>query len=119
MKPVIIIGAGFSGLTLAFALRQLGLAVKIVEQSEKAGGLISTKSVEHGLVEAAANALLADEQIEQLFSDLQLDFAAQLPARKRRFIYWKKPRRWPVTFVTTLKLLKMSFYNFLAIGSVL
>src|SRR6266436_2128907 len=103
MKPVLVIGAGFSGLTLAYALRQLDLPVRILERGDKPGGLIATRAEEHGLVETAANALLADAEVERLFADLGLEFAAQLRTRKRRFIFWKKPKRWPLSLWATLK----------------
>lgn len=115
MKPVLIIGAGFSGLTLAYSLRKLGLPVRVLEKGQRAGGLISTHSEEHGLVETAANALLADHEVEELFSALSLEFAAQLKTRKIRYIYWNKPRRWPLSLWTTLKCLKIPLMNFLTV----
>jgi len=118
MKPVLVVGAGFSGLTLAYALNRLKVPVRVVERGERAGGLISTHNTEWGLVETAANALLADRQIERLFNELDLPFAPQLKSRKRRYIFWQKPRRWPLSLWTTFRLAKFFVLNFLAIGSV-
>jgi protoporphyrinogen/coproporphyrinogen III oxidase len=108
MKPITVVGAGFSGLTLAYYLKELGLEVEIFERHSQAGGLISTERSELGLAERAANALLADREIEELFHKLDVPFATQLPQRKRRYIFWRRPRRWPVSLATTLKLLKVA-----------
>lgn len=107
MKPVTVVGAGFSGLTLAYYLNQLGVSVRVVEKSARAGGLVSTSDEVHGLVETAANAILIDDLVRDLFNGLDLSFAALEPARRRRYIFWYTPRRWPLPFGTTLKLWKL------------
>ena len=41
IKPTItVIGAGFSGLTTAYYLLQAGARVRVIERSERAGGLL-------------------------------------------------------------------------------
>lgn len=106
MKPITIVGAGFSGLSLAYYLNREGVPVRIVEKSARAGGLISSRRETHGLVETAANALLADQNVEDLFADLQLRFADREIFRRRRYIFWEKPRRWPLSLFTTLKMIR-------------
>ena len=109
MKPVTIVGAGFSGLTLAYYLRRRGVPVQIFEIAPGPGGLIATRSEAHGLVETAANALLADKNVEDLFAELQVPFARRLSTRHRRYIFWNKPSRWPLSLWTSLKMVKLKF----------
>ncbi len=87
---ITIVGAGFSGLTLAYHLRRLGMAVRIFEREDRAGGLLNTQLGPYGLAESAANAILADSSLERLFEDLGVPFAERRPERKKRFIYWQK-----------------------------
>lgn len=106
MKPqVTIIGAGFAGLTLAYELTRVGIISRVVEKTERVGGLLSTAKESFGLIESAANALIADRDIEALFKDLGLEFAKPNPVRRRRYIFWGRPRRWPMSVAATLRLL--------------
>ena len=41
---IIIIGAGLTGLTLAFYLKKAGIDFRIIEKSGKTGGVIQTVS---------------------------------------------------------------------------
>lgn len=105
MNEVTIVGAGFSGLTLAYYLQKLGLKPVIIEKQSHCGGLISSVRTDHGLVESAANALLADVPMEDLFSDLGVEFAVRLPARKKRYIYWTRPQQWPLSAMASIRAL--------------
>lgn len=99
MKPakhVNIVGAGFSGLTLAYELRKRGVSVSIFEKSSRVGGLISTLRTPDGLVETAANGLLASAEIESLIADLGLTPLTTRADSKKRFIFRGSPRRWPL-----------------------
>lgn len=105
MRQISVIGAGFSGLTLAFELHRLGFKVKIHERQKRSGGLLGTSKTMFGLAETGANALLANSEIEELFDELKIPFADQLPERKRRYIYWERPRRWPLSKLSTARLI--------------
>ncbi len=105
MTKVTVVGAGFAGLSLAHELLKRGIAVEVLEKSDRVGGLIRTDQVEHGLVESAANALLADRNVESLFADLNLSFARRGRARGRRFIFRDRPSRWPLSWSTTARLM--------------
>lgn len=105
---ITIVGAGFSGLTLAYHLRKLDLEVRVFERGPRPGGLIHTQETALGLVETAANAVLSDRDMERLFADLNVPFAERRPQRKNRYIYWGRASRWPVTLTTTAKLLLLA-----------
>jgi protoporphyrinogen/coproporphyrinogen III oxidase len=104
MRAVTIVGAGFSGLTLAFELQRLGLKVTVLERQKRAGGLLGTKRLPEGLAETAANALLANREVEELFNETGTVFAKQLPTRKKRYIFWESPKRWPLSKRSSAKL---------------
>lgn len=118
MKSITVVGAGFSGLTLAYYLDRYGFAVTVIEKARRPGGLISTETTEFGLVESAANALLSDASVEKLFTELNLTFAQEVRVRKNRYIYWRQPRRWPVSLWTTLKLIGFTLKARLRVNAV-
>ncbi|MGD9708382.1 MAG: protoporphyrinogen oxidase [Halothiobacillaceae bacterium] len=85
----LVIGAGISGLSTAFFLRQRGMDAAVVEASPRAGGNIRTD--EHGgyLLEAGPNTLLDNHPaIRQLIDGLGLGEAVREANReaKRRYV---------------------------------
>lgn len=110
---VTILGAGFSGLTLAYYLTKKGVEVEIVEMAEKAGGLISTSVTEHGFAESAASGILNSILVQQLFDEIGVKLASRLPSRKNRFIFRGRPRRWPLCFFETLSFAFKLTWSFL------
>ncbi|MGE0529443.1 MAG: NAD(P)/FAD-dependent oxidoreductase [Bdellovibrionales bacterium] len=104
MRSITVVGAGFSGLSLAYHLRKEGFGVSVVEKQSRVGGLISTERTEWGLVESAATSLLADQSVENLFNDLGIEFAERKPERRKRYVYWERPRRWPLSAGSSVRL---------------
>jgi protoporphyrinogen/coproporphyrinogen III oxidase len=101
--PVVaIVGAGFSGLTLAWALNRIGVRVEIFEKTGSAGGLLHT---EHQpiLAESAANAMLANEDVELLFDELQLTPVKAGYRSNKRWIFRDKPRQLPLSLLEIFK----------------
>ncbi|MGE4133134.1 MAG: NAD(P)/FAD-dependent oxidoreductase [Bdellovibrionales bacterium] len=109
MKSVQIVGAGFSGLTLAYYLVKRGFRVTIFDKAERPGGLIETVHHQLGQIETAANALMSDGRVEELFEDLDIDFADRKPTAKRKYIYWDEPKRWPLSWSTSWLAMKLAF----------
>jgi oxygen-dependent protoporphyrinogen oxidase len=103
-KTVALIGAGFSGLTLAWHLKKLGCEVEIFESKDQAGGLIQTlkKKV---LVETAAHALLASAAVEELFQELDLKIAVAGHQSKKKWIYRNRARNWTLSLVETAQVI--------------
>lgn len=104
MKQVHIIGAGFAGLTLALRLAEKGAQVHLYEKSARVGGLLGTIKTEYGLAEQAANALIRTEASERLFRELGIEALSPLKSSKKRFIWRKIPKAWPLSFSETLTL---------------
>lgn len=96
MKPITVVGAGFSGLVTAYFLTKAGHEVSIVEKSSRAGGLINSIRTEHGLVETAANGLLNSVRLETMAQDIGVPLLATRREARKRFIYRGKPRQIPV-----------------------
>ena len=67
-----IVGAGISGLSLAYYLKQLGHDVLVLEKSSQAGGLMQTYRHQHYQIELAPNTLLLDPVVAELLSQLAL-----------------------------------------------
>jgi len=97
MQTITVVGAGFSGLTTAYFLTKQGHKVRIVERTDRAGGLIKTIRTPHGLVETAANGLLNSTRLEAMCADLEVPLMPTRKEGRRRFIFRGKPKQMPLT----------------------
>ncbi len=84
VREATVIGAGYAGLLSAYRLLNTGYTVTLYEKSDRAGGLISTKRTEFGLVETAAHSIRSSAEIIKLFADLNLDYVSA--KTKKKFI---------------------------------
>ena len=57
--PVVVVGGGIAGLTAALELAEAGVAVTVVEASDRFGGKIATNRVDGLVVEAGADSFLS------------------------------------------------------------
>ncbi|MCO5142989.1 MAG: FAD-dependent oxidoreductase [Oligoflexia bacterium] len=108
MKQIQIIGGGFCGLALSYFFIKRGFKVYLVEKNEQLGGLISTHKTPYGLVESAANATLSNAVIENVANDLGITLIPTLPSAKKRFIFRKTLKRWPLSYRASIKMLVTS-----------
>ncbi|WP_347156401.1 protoporphyrinogen oxidase [Pontibacter chitinilyticus] len=69
---VAIIGAGISGLALAYYLQKLGIAYDLLEASAQVGGNIQTVRVQDYLLELGPNALQGSPELDELIQELKL-----------------------------------------------
>lgn len=100
---ITVAGAGFSGLTTAYFLVKRGCKVRIVERSKRAGGLIETIQTEHGIVERAANGILASAKLEAIAEDVGVPLLETRREGRKRFIYRGRPRQMPLNIFDALK----------------
>jgi protoporphyrinogen/coproporphyrinogen III oxidase len=97
MRPVTVVGGGFSGLATAYYLWRAGIAVELVEKSDRLGGLIATLQTPHGPVETAAVAMKTTVRVDAL-CDLGLQTISSARSIGRaRLIYRQRATRWPLS----------------------
>src|SRR5262252_8162367 len=99
-----VVGAGFSGLTTAYFLTKKKFQVRIVDKADRPGGLIKTFRTEHGLVETAANGLLASARVEAMCADIGVPLLTTREEGRKRFIYRGKPKQLPLTLANMVAL---------------
>jgi oxygen-dependent protoporphyrinogen oxidase len=86
---IIIIGAGLTGLTMAYYLKKSGRKVIVVEKERKAGGVIGTQSEDGFVFETGPNTgVLSTPEIAGIFLDLNgtCDMDTANPESKKRYI---------------------------------
>jgi oxygen-dependent protoporphyrinogen oxidase len=108
-KTIRIVGAGFSGLTLAFYLNRLGMKVEIFERAPGPGGILKTTRTPYGLVESSANALMNSPELESLCQEIGLQMFHALPSAKARYIFRGRPRRIPFLAFEFFKICQFLF----------
>lgn len=87
---IVIVGAGLTGLTMAYYLKKAGKNVIVVDKSPFAGGVMQTYSEKGFTFEAGPNTgVISSIELVQLFQDLKLKFEVPGSASKKRWI-WKK-----------------------------
>lgn len=104
-KSIAIIGAGFSGLTLAALLSETQQFKITVYDEKPAGGLITSSVAGGTLFENAAPSLLNHHEIESFITSFGVKLQPALPAAKRRFLFLDKPMRWPLSIPATFRFL--------------
>lgn len=86
---VIIVGAGLTGLTMAFYLKKAGINFRIIEKSGKTGGVIQTIHEKGFVYETGPNTgVVSNPEIAELFEDLAEKCTLEIadPNAKRRLI---------------------------------
>jgi oxygen-dependent protoporphyrinogen oxidase len=108
VKSVAIIGAGITGLTVAFYLKRKGIPVTVFEASSRPGGVIRSLRQDGFLAEFGPNTTLeTSPKIAQLVADLGLEsrrLYSNPDARNRYLVRDKKPVTMPSSppgFLTT------------------
>lgn len=90
MSDILIVGAGITGLTLAWALREQGHRVRVLEARSDPGGNIRSLRAENYLLDLGPNSLLdrGGEGLAQLIDALGLEerVVAANPAASRRYV---------------------------------
>jgi len=115
MKPIAVIGAGITGLTAAWRLKEKNIPVKIFEAADRVGGVVQSLRRDGYLVEFGPNSILETSPvISGLVRDLGLEPRKiySSPAAEKRFIVrGQKPIAMPAS---PLGIIKTSLFSPLA-----
>lgn len=101
-RDIAIVGAGITGLSLAWKLKQLGHRVRVFESSQLPGGAIRSIRHEDWLVEAGPNTVLLKDQRVRSFVENELNLAEEFifatdTASKRFIVKNGKPKALPMS----------------------
>ena len=107
-KDIVIIGAGLTGLTMAFYLKKAGLSVVLIEKANRTGGVIQSHNENGFLFESGPNTgVLSHPEVAELFEDLngKCVLITANPEAKKRFIWkgskWRAIPSGPISAITT------------------
>jgi protoporphyrinogen oxidase len=112
-----IVGAGFSGLTLAYYLNKAlkksknpkvsRYSIHIFEKNQNPGGLLGRGfKTENGVFESAANGVLNSVEFVELCDDLGVTLLKSSKESQKKYIYHKsKPRRFPFGALSLFEML--------------
>lgn len=107
MNKIAVIGAGISGLTLAWKLKQAGNDVTVFEASSQPGGAIRSHREGAWLAEAGPNSVQdSDASVTELVESLQLNerlLEASTEAKRRYIVRYKHPQLVPNSPITAIK----------------
>jgi oxygen-dependent protoporphyrinogen oxidase len=89
IRDAIVIGAGISGLTAAYALEQQGLKVTVLDAGERAGGLIQTVQEDGFLMENGPQSFAPGRapELKALCDALNMDLEPANAHASRRYLY--------------------------------
>jgi oxygen-dependent protoporphyrinogen oxidase len=97
-REVTVVGAGIAGMLASYYLDRRGYRVTLIEQSERAGGLIQTRHTDHGITESAAHSLIATETVLDLCRELDVELLEPRKEAKGKYIVRNgELRRLPLT----------------------
>ncbi len=87
--PVVVIGAGLTGLTAAYTLHKAGVPVVVLEASDQVGGVIRSSQKNGFLIEHGPHTFQSTaSELMMLCESLGLTPQAAAPLGKQRFIWW-------------------------------
>ncbi len=91
----IIIGAGLTGLTVAFYLKKAGLNIKVMEKESRAGGVINTIEKDGFIYETGPNSgVLSSPELVELFDDLKDEIKPEIANKNSKDRWIWKDGKW-------------------------
>lgn len=112
VREATVIGAGISGLLVAYRLHRQGYKVTVLEAKDRAGGMIETKRTPYGIAESAAHSFLVTPRVQSLFDEVGVGL---LPIRKdsrARFVLRNgKMSKFPLTFAEAIDAFRRVFFR--------
>ncbi|RNI27068.1 protoporphyrinogen oxidase [Rufibacter immobilis] len=108
---VAIIGAGISGLALAYYLQKLGVRYDLFESEPEVGGLIKSAKKGAYQLELGPHSLHMNEELQELLQELKLEDEIIRPATKTQDRYIKKDGSYHRLPASPRKLILDSFFH--------
>jgi oxygen-dependent protoporphyrinogen oxidase len=97
-KEATVVGAGIAGMLAAYSLDRNGYRVTLLEEKERAGGLIQTRNTGQGIAESAAHSILVTQPVRELCRELDVELVEQRKEAKAKYILRDgKLRRFPLS----------------------
>jgi len=97
-KEATVVGAGIAGMLAAYSLDRSGYRVTLLEEKQRAGGLIQTRKTTHGIAESAAHSLIVSRPVSDLCRDLGVQLEEPRKQAKAKYILRDgKLRRFPLS----------------------
>jgi oxygen-dependent protoporphyrinogen oxidase len=111
-REATVVGAGIAGLLAAYALDRKGYEVTLLEERERAGGLINTRRTSHGIVETAAHSLLLTPTVADFCRELGVELSEVREESRARYVLRDgKMRKFPLTFGETAGALSRATFS--------
>ncbi|HEX7294336.1 MAG TPA: FAD-dependent oxidoreductase [Pyrinomonadaceae bacterium] len=112
-REVTVIGAGISGMLAAYYLDRRDYRVTLIEEKNRAGGLIRTTCTAQGIAESAAHSLVATPPVLELCRDLNVPLVEPRKEAKAKYIVRNgRLRRFPLSIPEALSTLaRATFVN--------
>ena len=119
--PVLIVGAGISGLTCALRLHEAGIPVQVIEASDGVGGRVRTDRMDGFLLDRGFQVYLsaypeAGELLDLAALDLQPFSAGALVYNGKRLIRVMDPFRYPKSLLAGVRAPVGSFFDKLRVA---
>lgn len=106
-----VVGAGVSGLLVAYYLNKQGFEVTLIEAQERSGGLIQTVPTPFGMAEEAAHSFLATPTSMNLCNEIGVPLCPVAPQSRARYILRdSRMRRFPLRLTETLETVGRVFF---------
>jgi oxygen-dependent protoporphyrinogen oxidase len=86
VKEAVVVGAGITGLLVAYQLSKGGFNVDLYEAGDHVGGLIQTLQTPYGIAETAAHSLRMSHALVKLMKELGVPMVEARPESKKKFI---------------------------------
>lgn len=97
-KEATVVGAGIAGMLAAYSLDRRGYRVTLLEEQNRAGGLIQTRNTGQGIAESAAHSFIATEPVRDLCHDLGVELVETRKEAKAKYIVRDgRLRRFPLS----------------------
>ena len=97
-KEATVVGAGIAGMLAAYSLDRSGYRVTLLEEKERAGGLIQTHNTAQGIAESAAHSFIVTQPVRELCRDLNVELVEPRKQAKAKYILRNgKLRRFPLS----------------------